>query len=81
MAVALLKQRMEDHESRHDEFMKRTDASLTQMRDTLTVLSRESGEWAGVRKTLSAIAVVLTLAGALVGYVAHYLWSPGTPVN
>ena len=54
---------------RFSEFMVRTD-------ERLEILLAQSNEWAGVRKTLAAMAAVLTLVGGVVGYLTHYFWTP-----
>lgn len=64
--------RLAEHEKRHDEFMLRTDKRLE-------VLISQSDEWAGVRKTLFALATVLTLVGGFVGWIMHEFWPKGLP--
>ena len=62
--VVLLEQRFADHERRHNEFMQRTDT-------TLQTLLKQSSEWAGARKTLAMLVVVIGMVGSAVGFVIH----------
>ena len=68
--VAVIRQRMDEHEKRHDEFMERTDEKLDR-------LLRESSEWSGARKMMAGIVTVITLIGGAIGFMVHEFWPDG----
>ena len=68
--VAIIKQRMDEHERRHDDFMGRTDEKLDK-------LLQESSEWSGARKMMAALVTVITIVGAVIGFMVHEFWPEG----
>ena len=82
MAVAVMKQRQDDHERRHDEFMNRTDKRFEEALKSIHELVNHSEdvklqmrEWAGIRKTLYALASVIIVVGGFLGWVLHWVWT------
>jgi len=51
----------------HAEFRK-------EVREALSLLLARSNEWAGVRKTLAAIAAIVTFTSGIVGFALHEFW-------
>ena len=81
MQIALMKQRQDDHERRHDEFMVRTDKrfeealkSIHELVDHSQEVKMQMHEWAGIRKTLYALASVIIVVGGFIGWVLHWVW-------
>ena len=82
MAVAVMKQRQDDHERRHDEFMTRTDrrfeealASIHELVLHSQDVKMQMHEWAGIRKTLYALASVIIVVGGFIGWALHWMWA------
>jgi hypothetical protein len=51
----------------HAEFRK-------EVRAALGLLLTRSNEWSGVRKTLAAIAAIITFTSGIVGFALHEFW-------
>ena len=51
--------------------------TLEEIHADVKVLRAESAQWSGVRRTLGILVTLITLAGAFIGYVTHYLWPLG----
>ena len=58
---------LESREDEHREFRRLVEESLK-------ALLANSNEWAGVRKTLAAIAAIITFTSGIVGFALHEFW-------
>ena len=65
--LATLRENLDAHEKRQDEFMLRTYQQLEQ-------LLKQSDEWRGVRKTLTIFVTSLTIISGVIGWVVHAFW-------
>ena len=82
MDYAVMKQRIDDHDRRQDEFMLRTDKRFEEMLDSVHELVVHSlevklqmREWTGIRKTLYALASVIVVVGGFIGWALHWIWT------
>ena len=72
--IAVLETRLENHETLHNEFMKRTD-------DRLDILVEQSNQWTGVRKTLTVLVSMITIVGGFMGWMIHEFFPHGFKVS